>query len=149
VGHTMSAGDGGPPTCSNAACQGLTLVHFSAQRERFPLGPELDRQTGTFVDTESEIRAKRLPDCFPIGGSQLIRYFSSESLISKLEVQGLGKSLRLKRPVGLIARVTSRMGRQLEIIYFRCSPTMSRFAGPVQDLTVGQGLYVGGSSGGV
>ena len=35
------------------------------------LGPELYRQTGTFVDTESEIRAKRLPDCLPIGGSQI------------------------------------------------------------------------------
>ena len=30
-----------------------------------PPGPGLYRQSGTFVDTESEIGAKRLPDCLP------------------------------------------------------------------------------------
>jgi hypothetical protein len=39
------------------------------------VGPELYRQTGTFVDTESEIRAKRLPDCLPVGGSQIVLAF--------------------------------------------------------------------------
>jgi hypothetical protein len=68
--------------------QGLTLVHFSAQRKRSLLGPELDRQSGTFVDTKSEIRAKRLSDCLPIGGSQIDAAFFKRILISKLEVQG-------------------------------------------------------------
>ena len=42
----------------------------------------------------------------------------------------------MKRPVGLIAPVTSRraMADSQKSIYFRCSPSMSRFAGPVQDL---------------
>ena len=52
------------------------------------IGPVLYRQSGTFVDTESETRAKWLPDCLPIGGSQIDPAFFKRILISKLEVQG-------------------------------------------------------------
>ena len=69
-----------PPDTVSPDC--LPIVHkyttadaallVAAQSLRYVLiGPELYRQTGTFVDTESEIRAKRLPDCLPIGGSQI------------------------------------------------------------------------------
>jgi len=52
------------------------------------VGPVLDRHSGTFVDTESEIRAKRLSDCLPIGGSQIDAAFFKRILISKRELQG-------------------------------------------------------------
>jgi hypothetical protein len=80
-----------------------------------PKGPELDRQSGTFVDTESEVRAKRSADCLPIGGSQIDAAFSKRILISKLEVQGRRQITSIEA-AGQTDRASDlRMGRQLEI----------------------------------
>ena len=67
---------------------GIRVRGFDQSFSAPQIGPELDWQSGTFVDTESEIRAKRSAHCLPIGGSQIDAAFFKRILIPKLEVQG-------------------------------------------------------------